>query len=80
MPTEPQEEVPPDNPGQPSEPPAENPANPQPEAPPPDEPGAPAPPQELPGQGPEELPLRGPSGPRTPNPATDAGRRYRYNG
>jgi hypothetical protein len=66
MPIEPPE-IPPATPGNPTEPPQEEPpGNPRPEIPPPvREHGAPPQPQELPG--------RGPQGPRTPNPATDAG-------
>lgn len=72
MQTEPQE-VPPDKPGQPTEPPQESPpGNPRPEVPPPmHDPGEPKQPQELPGYVPDELPVRAPDGPRTPNPATD---------
>jgi|SRR6266849_4397156 len=68
MPIEPPE-IPPATPGQPSEPPREDPpGNPQPEAPPPmREPGEAPRPDELPGQTPEEFPTHGPS---TPNPAT----------
>jgi hypothetical protein len=68
-------EVPPATPGHPTEPPRESPpGNPPPEVPPPvQEPGEPATPEELPGRTPDELPTRGPEGPRTPNPATDAG-------
>src|SRR3954447_18731932 len=74
MPIEPPE-IPPVTPGNPTEPPQEEPpGNPRPEIPPPvQEPGAPPQPQELPGRAPDELPVRGPQGPRTPNPATDAG-------
>ena len=74
MPIEPPE-IPPATPGNPTEPPQEEPpGNPRPEIPPPvQEPGAPPQPQELPGRTPDELPVRGPQGPRTPNPATDAG-------
>jgi hypothetical protein len=74
MPIDPQED-PPIKPGRPSEPPQESPpGSPRPEIPPPArEPGAPQRPEELPGRTPEELPVRGPDGPRTPNPATDAG-------
>ena len=74
MPIEPTE-VPPATPGNPTEPPQESPpGNPQPEMPPPmREPGETPRPEELPGKTPDELPVRGPNGPRTPNPATDAG-------
>jgi hypothetical protein len=74
MPIEPPE-VPPPTPGHPTEPPQESPpGNPRPEVlPPVREPGEPARPEELPGRTPDELPVRGPEGPRTPNPATDAG-------
>ena len=74
MPIDPQED-PPIKPGRPTEPPQESPpGSPRPEIPPPvREPGAPPRPEELPGRAPEELPVRGPEGPRTPNPATDAG-------
>ena len=60
-------------PGQPSEPPREEPpGNPNPEIPPPvHEPGAPPQPQELPGKMPDEIPGQGPGSPTTPNPATD---------
>ena len=74
MPIEPPE-IPPATPGQPTEPPREQPpGSPRPEVPPPViEPGRPPPPEELPGKMPDELPVRGPNGPRTPNPATDLG-------
>jgi hypothetical protein len=62
-------EDPPIKPGQPTEPPAEEPkGNPRPEIPPPlRDPGEGAPPQELPPATPEELPVRGPPGPELPN-------------
>jgi hypothetical protein len=60
MPIEPPE-IPPPTPGQPGEPPREDPpGNPNPEIPPPvHEPGAPPQPQELPGQMPDEVPGHG---------------------
>jgi hypothetical protein len=57
-------------PGQPTEPPQEDPpGNPQPEVPPVQEPGEPSTPDELPGDMPDEFPVRGPF---TPGPVTDA--------
>ncbi|KQW19688.1 hypothetical protein ASC80_19315 [Afipia sp. Root123D2] len=63
------QEVPPAKPGQPSEPPMENPpGNPQPEVPPPaNDPAEPSHPQELPGNAPDELPVRGPGAPQSPS-------------
>jgi hypothetical protein len=65
------EEIPPATPGNPTEPPPEEPpGNPSPEVPPPmNDPVEPSHPNELPGRIPDELPIRGPKGPSTPNPA-----------
>jgi hypothetical protein len=65
-------EIQPPSPGNPTEPPSEDPpGSPQPDVIPPPihEPGEPPPPDDLPGKAPDEIPRRGPNSPTTPNPA-----------